>query len=42
MITAAFLAALVIALVGEVIDRGRSLYGWAIVLVCAGLLAGRL
>lgn len=42
MITAAFIAALLVALVDEFIQRGRSLLGWAVVLICAALLAGRL
>jgi hypothetical protein len=40
--TALVIAALVVALVDEVMTRGRSLLGWAVVLVCAALLWGRL
>jgi hypothetical protein len=37
---ALFIAALVVALVDEFIARGRNLLGWAVVLVCIGLLWG--
>jgi hypothetical protein len=42
MITAIFLAALIVALVDEFIQHGRSLTGWAVVLLAIGLLWGRL
>ena len=32
--------ALGVALAGEIEDRGRSLYGWAIVLICLAVLWG--
>jgi hypothetical protein len=35
---ALFIAALVLALIEEFQARGRSLLGWAVVLVCIGLL----
>lgn len=39
---AALLVALVLGLVEELQANGRSLVGWAVVLICAALLAGRL
>ena len=42
MTTAILIAALVIALVDEFVAHGRSLLGWAVVLVCIALLVGRL
>jgi hypothetical protein len=39
---ALLIAALVLALVDEFQAQGRSLVGWAVVLVCIALLAGRL
>lgn len=35
-----FFAALILALVEELQARSRSLLGWAVVLVCIGLLLG--
>lgn len=42
MTTALLLAALIVALVDELIARGRNLVGWAVVLIAIALLAGRL
>jgi hypothetical protein len=38
----AFVVALIVALVEEFQAHGRSLIGWAVVLVCIGLLWGSL
>jgi hypothetical protein len=38
--TVLFLVALILALVDEFRARGQSLTGWAVVLVCIGLLWG--
>ena len=38
--TVLFLVALVIALIHEFQSNGRSLLGWAVVIVCVGLLWG--
>ena len=35
---ALYLVGLILALVEEIIDRGRSILGWAVVAVCIGLL----
>lgn len=42
MTAALFVAALVIALVDEFRAHGESLTGWAVVLLCLGLLVGRI
>lgn len=42
MTTGLLLAALIVALVDEFIAHGRSLLGWAVVLICVALLAGKL
>jgi len=42
IVTALFIAALVVAIVAQVIARGRDLTAWAAILICAGLLVGRL
>ena len=36
--TALYLAALLLALIDQAIARGRSIVGWAVILVCIGLL----
>ena len=35
---ALYLVGLILALVDEIIEHGRSLLGWAVVVVCIGLL----
>ena len=40
--TLLFIVALVLALIDELRSQGQSLTGWAVVLVCIGLLWGNL
>jgi hypothetical protein len=40
--TILFLVALILALIDEFRARGQSLTGWAVVLICIGLLWGNL
>ena len=42
IVTVLFLAALILAGIDLIRSRGESLTGWAVVLVCIGLLYGRL
>ncbi len=42
MTLALVIAGLVLALVEEFVAHGRSLLGWAVVLVCVALLWGRI
>lgn len=42
LVTALLIAALVLALIEEFQAQGRSLIGWAVVLVAIALLIGRL
>lgn len=39
---ACYIAALVLALIDEFQAKGTHLLGWAVILVCIGLLAGHL
>lgn len=41
IVTALIIAGLVVAIVDEVIARGRSLPSWAIILIAIGLLIAR-
>jgi hypothetical protein len=42
IVLALIIAAVVVAIVAEVIDRGTNILGWAVILLCAALLVGRL
>ena len=42
MTTAFVIAALILSLIEEAIAHGKSLLGWAVVLVCIALLWGKL